>query len=96
MIIMSVLAMVEGIVAIIFAGTAIGNNHDEAEDAELQATNTIVDTVQGFDRLLWTDMEVIEAPQKCKEGWKPMFGREWPGIRKGCFLDGELMALDEF
>ena len=62
---MKTVTLLVGIVAIIFA--VITLSYDEK--SELQATNTILDTIQGFDRLLWTDIEVIQAPEKCREGW---------------------------
>ena len=50
MLILTILTMIEGIVGIIFAATALGDEKAETEDAEVQMARSIQDTVLAYDR----------------------------------------------
>ena len=95
MLIMTILTMIEGIVGIIFAAVAIGDEKSETEDAELQMARSIQDTVLAYDRLQLIDIQVSTVGT-CPEGWKAIFGREWEGIRKGCWFEDELMTMEDY
>ena len=95
MLFMTILTMIEGIVGIIFAAVAIGDEKAETEDAELQMARSIQDTVLAYDRLQLIEIQVSTLG-KCPEGWKAIFGREWEGIRKGCWFEDELTTIEDF
>ena len=80
---------------IIFAAVALGDEKAETEDAELQMARIIQDTVLDFDRLQLIDVQV-SLLGKCPEGWKAIFGREWEGIREGCWFEDELMSIESY